>query len=125
MLINHTTFSLRLKLDDIFKGDEQVILENIRHCKKFVGKQFKVIFRNENVSQKDCETFVKRNEKMLFEIHTQITTVNSPFDSCWFLINSDDKDKCKSRYRYDGDILRGISEYLKMIKFFNKGKNLK
>ena len=47
MLINHTTFSLRMKLDDIVGKDEEVILENIRRCKLFVGKTIKVIFRND------------------------------------------------------------------------------
>ncbi len=120
-MINYTTFSLRMKLDDIIGKDEEVILENIRRCKLFVGKTFKVIFRNEDLSEKECKDFVKRNEKMLFEIRTQITSKNSPFDSCWFLINTDESDKCKSRFRYNGDILTGISEYIKMVKHFNKG----
>ena len=114
-------YSLRMKLNDVIGKDEQVILENIRRCKQFSGHGFKVVFWNDNLSSKDCEKFVKRNEKMLFEIRTQITSKNSPFDSCWFLINTDESDKCKSRFRYNGDILTGISEYIKMVKHFNKG----
>ena len=115
-------FSIRMKLDDVIGKDEQIILENIRRCKQFSGKEFKVIFRNDGLSSKECEKFVKRNEKMLFEITTQITSTNSPFDSCWFLINTDNDDKCKSRYRYEGDILTGIAEYIKMVKHFQRSR---
>ena len=98
-------FSIRMKLDDVIVKDDQVILENIRRCKKFAGKEFRVIFWNDGLSSKECEEFVKRNEKMLFEIRTQITSINSPFDNCWFLIDSDNSDKCKRRYNYKGDII--------------------
>ena len=116
-------FSLRMKLNDVIGKDEQVILENIRRCKQFSGKEFKVIFRNDGLSSKKCEEFVKRNEKMLFEITTQITSTNSPFDSCWFLIDSDDSDKCSRRYCFKGKILTGISEYIKMVKHFQRSMN--
>ena len=116
-------FSLRMKLNDVIGEEEQIILENIRRCKQFSGKTFKVIFRNEGLSEKECKKFVKRNEKMLFEIRTQITSINSPFDNCWFLIDSDNSDKCKRRYSYKGDILLGIAEYIKMVKHFKRKIN--
>ena len=120
MKINHTTYSIRMKLNDILGKDETIILENIRRCKLFVGHTFKVILRNDGLSEEECEDFVKRNEKLLFEIRTQITSKNSPFDSCWFLIDSDETDNCRCRYKWKGDILTGIPEYIKMIKHFNK-----
>ena len=116
-------YSLRMKLNDVVGKDEQIILENIRRCKQFVGKQFKVIFRNDGLSSKECEQFVKRNEKMLFEIHTKITSTNSHFDNCWFLIDSDNTDKCKKRYSYKGDILTGIAEYIKVVKHLKRSIN--
>ena len=112
-----------MKLNDVVGKDEQIILENIRRCKQFVGKQFKVIFRNDGLSSKECEQFVKRNEKMLFEIHTKITSINSPFDVCWFLIDKDDSDKSRRRYSCESDILNGIAEYIKMVKYFEKVSN--
>ena len=117
-------YSLRMKLNDVIGKNEQLILENIRRCKQFSGKEFKVIFRNDGLSSKKCEEFVKRNEKMLFEITTQITSTNSPFDSCWFLIDTNNSDKCSSRYKYKGDdILSGITEYIKMVKHFERKMN--
>ena len=112
--------SLRMKLNDVIGKDEQVILENIRRCKLFSGKQFRVIFRNDGLSSEECEKFVKRNEKMLFEVTTQITSVNSSLDNCWFLIDSDDSDKCIRRYSYKGDILTGIAEYIKVVKLIKR-----
>ena len=114
--------SIRMKLDDVIKDIEleKQILENIRYCRKLVGEQFRVIFWNESLTDKQCEEFVKRNEKMLFEISTQITSTNSLFDTCWFLINTDGLDKCSSRYKYKGDILTGITEYIKMVKHFQR-----
>ena len=114
-------FSIRMKLNDVIGKDEQVILENIRMCKQFAGKEFRIIFWNDGLSEKECKKFIKRNEKMLFEIRTQITSINSPFDKCWFLIDSNETDKCKKRYSYKGDILKGITEYIKIVKHL-KGK---
>ena len=111
--------SLRLKLDDILKDKdfEQKVLENIRYCRKIVGKQFRVIFWNKNLSEKECKDFVERNEKLLFEVHTKIT---KRFDFVWFLIQSEG-DKSKWRYQsVDDNILVGISEYLKLVKFLKK-----
>ena len=118
----YTYFSLRMKLDDIIKDKdfEQKILENIRYCRKIVGKQFKVILWNENLTEKQCEDFVKRNEKILFEISTIITTKN--VDS-WFVIDKHNIDKGKYHYKYTGDILSGIVNYLKMIKIRKRIEN--
>ena len=113
-------YSIRMKLNDVIGKDEQVILENIRRCKQFTGHGFKVVFWNDGLSEKKCEEFVKRNEKMLFEISTKITSINSPFDNCWFLIKSDNKDKCKSRYSFKGDVLKGIIKYIEVVKHIRR-----
>ena len=116
-------YSLRMKLDDVIGKDEQTILENIRRCKLFSGKTFKVVFRNEKLSSEECQNFVKRNEKMLFEISTKITSVNSSFDSCWYLIDTDNSDKCTRRYSYKGEILQGLAGYIKMVKLLKEKEN--
>ena len=106
-------FSLRMKLNDVIGDNEQVILENIRRCKQFSGHGFKVIFRNDGLSSKECENFVKRNEKILFEVNTRLT---NKFTNVWFLIDSKESDKSKFRYKFKGDILNGIVNYLKIFK---------
>ena len=113
-------FSLRMKLDDVIKDrdTEKMILENIRRCSKVVGKVFRVIFWHENLSEKECEDFVKRNEHLLFEVNTKIT---QSFSMAWYLIESDG-DKSKWRYKSEGDILDGIASYIRLIKHINKGK---
>jgi hypothetical protein len=110
-------YSIGMKLDDVIKDRdmEQVILENIRRCSTIVGKVFKVVFWHENLTEKDCKAFVKRNEKLLFEIHTKITKIQ---EDVWFSIG---ESKVKEgRYTFDGDILQGISHYLKIINHMKK-----
>jgi len=109
-------YSLRMKLEDVIKDrdTEQTILENIRRCSKIVGKLFKVIFWHNGLSEKDCKEFVKRNEKLLFEVNTSITKTK---EIVWFSIGD---DVSKSRYSFSGEILSGISEYLKIINHIIK-----
>ena len=108
-------YSIGMKLNDVIKDKdtEQIVLENIRRCSKLVGKLFKVVFWHVNLTEQECKEFVKRNEHLLFEVNTQITKMAVPV---WFAID-DDKD---SRYRYDGDILTGISQYIKIINHIKK-----
>tara|TARA_Y100001963_G_C6433015_1_gene287929 strand:+ start:35 stop:442 length:408 start_codon:yes stop_codon:yes gene_type:complete len=110
--INH--LSIRIRLEDIIKdiNYEKKVLENIRRCSRLVGDQFKVVFWNINVSDKECESFVKRNEKLLFEVNTRIT---NKFTNVWFLIDSKESDESKFRYKFKGDILNGIVNYLKIF----------
>ena len=108
-------YSIGMKLNDVIKDKdtEQVILENIRRCSNIVGKMFKVVFWHVNLTEQNCKDFVKRNEHLLFEVHTQITKRIVPV---WFLIG-EGKD---GRYIFDGDILQGISQYLKIINHMKK-----
>ena len=108
-------FSLRMKLDDVVKDRdlENLVLENIRRCNKLVGlNRFQVIFWNVNLTEQECKDFVKRNEKLLFEVNTKIT---KEFGKVWFLVWSDG-DKSVYRYKSESDILNGISGYLELIK---------
>ena len=108
-------YSIRMKLDDVIKDKdtEQVILENIRRCSNIVGKMFKVVFWHVNLTEQNCKDFVKRNEHLLFEVNTKITKVQ---EDVWFLIGEGNSP----RYRCEGDILQGISEYIKMINHIKK-----
>ena len=108
-------YSIRMKLDDVIKDKdtEQVVLENIRRCSKLVGKFFKVEFWHVNLTEQNCKDFVKRNEHLLFEVHTKITKTK---EKVWFSIGEGKAD----RYTFDGDILQGISQYLKIINHIKK-----
>ena len=50
MPYNTVYLSLRMSLDDVVKDSEleKTIIENIRYCRRIVGREFKVIFWNEN-----------------------------------------------------------------------------
>ena len=108
-------YSIRMNLKDVIKDKdtEQIILENIRRCSNIVGKWFKVLLWHDNLTEQECKDFVKRNEHLLFEVHTQITKRIVPV---WFTIG-EGKD---GRYTFDGDILQGISQYLKIINHIKK-----
>ena len=110
-------YSIGMKLDDVIKDrdTEQVVLENIRRCSNIVDKMFKVVFWHVNLTEQNCKDFVKRNEHLLFEVNTKITKIQ---EDVWFSIG---ESKVKDgRYTFDGDILQGISEYLKMINHIKK-----
>ena len=111
-------YSLRMKLDDVVKDKdvEQIILENVRRCSTLVNKEFQVVFWHEHLTEQNCKDFVKRNEHLLFEVNTKIT---KRFENTWFLINSRN-EKSSGRYRYEGGILEGIVEYLKIINHIKK-----
>ena len=108
-------YSIGMKLNDVIKDKdtEQIVLENIRRCSNIVGKFFKVVFWHVNLTEQECKDFVKRNEHLLFEVNTQITKRVIPV---WFAIGDGRED----RYRFDGDILQGISQYLKIINHIKK-----
>ena len=78
-----------------------------------VGKFFKVVFWHVNLTEQECKDFVKRNEHLLFEVNTKITKIQ---EDVWFLIG----EGKGGRYRFDGDILQGISEYIKIINHMKK-----
>ena len=111
-------YSIGMKLNDVIKDKdtEQVILENIRRCSNIVGRSFKVVFWHVNLTEQECKDFVKRNEHLLFEVNTKIT---KRFDGVWFLIDSKN-EKSQGRYRYDGDILKGIVQYIEIINHMKK-----
>jgi hypothetical protein len=111
-------FSIRIKLDDVIKDlkFEKKVIENIRYARKITGKKFRVIFWNQNLTEKQCKKFVERNEKILFEMTTKIT---KRFEYSWFLIKSDG-DKSRWRYKSDEDILKGIASYIKLMKYMNE-----
>ena len=111
--------SLRIKLDDIIiekDSFETKVLENIRYCNKIVGQRFRVIFWNENLSERECKAFIKRNENLLFEVNTKIT---KEFNYVWFLVKGKG-DKSNCIYHTGNDIVNGIPQYLKLAKFLIK-----
>ena len=114
-------YSIRMNLEDVIKDKdtEQTVLENIRRCSKIVGRPFKVVFWHVNLTEQECKDFVKRNEHLLFEVNTKIT---KRFDKVWFLIDSKN-ERSKGRYRYDGDILKGIVQYLEIIQHMKRRDN--
>ena len=120
MVYNTVFLSLRMSLDNVVKDSEleKTIIENIRYCRRIIGKEFKIIFWNKDLSENEVKEFVKRNNDILFEINTEIT---KEFNLAWFVIGTEDESK--HRYMYNGGILEGISNYLKLSKILLKRRN--
>ena len=116
LVVEH--LSLGIILDDVISNRELElkIIENVRYCRKSIGKVFKVIFINKNVPENEVKEFFKRHEKVLFEINTTFT---KNAQVVWFMISGDD-DNTKYRYKFKGSILKGIVEYRKMINILKK-----
>ena len=111
-------FSVGIRLDNIVKSTEieQNILRKLAECKKISGKMFKVIFWHENLTEKQCKDFIKRNQKILFDFNSEIT--KDP-KNLWFWINSG-KNNFIHRYKYEGDIIDGLNVYLKIVNHMKK-----
>ena len=121
MVYNTVFLSLRIKLDDVIKDsiEEQKIIENIRYCRRIIGKEFKVIFWNQNLLEDEVKNFIKRHNNILYEINTEIT---KEFQLAWFVVG--EEDKSKHRYLFTGNILNGIVNYLKVAKVLLKKERL-
>ena len=113
--------SLWIFLDDVVKDVdfEKQVLENVRFCRKSLGKLFKVVFLNKNLSEDDVKNFFKRNQSILFEVNTKITKHENVV---WFIIG-DFGDNIKYRYNYRGTILKGIVEYRNIVNILMKKEN--
>ena len=86
--------SLKMSLDEIIEEGldyERKVLENLFMFSTFFGsKIFKVIFLHKNVKKEVIEEFVLRNEKILFQINTKITSTDC---NAWFSIEKEEDKK--------------------------------
>ena len=117
MVYNTVFLSLRMKLDEVVKDldYEKRVIENIKYCRRIIGKEFKVIFWNKELLESEVKDFIKRNSETLIEVNTEIT---KEFNICWFVIG--EEDESKHRYMYNGEILSGIAAFLKVSKILIK-----
>ena len=106
-----------MKLDEVVKDldYEKKVIENIKYCRRIIGKEFKVIFWNKELLESEVKDFIKRNSETLIEVNTEIT---KEFNICWFVIG--EEDESKHRYMYNGEILSGIAAFLKVSKILIK-----
>lgn len=119
MVYNSVYRALRIKLDDFINSkDEQLIMENLRRCRYIAGKQFSLILWNENLEEEEVKSFFKRYSDLLFILNTKIT---KKFSITWFIINTNDVngDKSKYRYKWNGSVLEGLVHYNKMMSHLN------
>ena len=115
-------YSIRIELDEVLKNKEhtQLVFENLKHCKRNVGLRFKVILWHKKLDKKTIKDFTIKNKELLFELNAQIT---AQFNKSWFLIKSSESEISDARYRYEGDVIDGIVEYLKIVKHIIRRDN--
>ncbi len=119
IMVYNTSRNIRIKLDDIIKDKktEQLIMENLRRCKYFAGKDFALVLWNENLSEDRVKSFFKKHQELLFMLNTKIT---KKFNRVWFLINNNTGgDESKYRYKWNGSILEGLIQYNMLINHMN------
>ncbi len=111
-----TYFSCRITLDKVVSDlkHEKVVIENIKRCKRFAGKGFRLILWNKNLSVKEVKDFIDRNEKDLFDVNTKITKRFTSY--CWLLVDDSNEDKSRFRFKYTGNILDGLVKYIELLK---------
>ena len=119
------SLSLKISLDEIMEEGldyERKVMENLFRFSNYVGSQhFKVIFYHSSTDKKEIESFVGRNENILFQINTKITSSEC---QAWFTIQKTKKDiSGKYRYKYVGKIIDGLSQYFKMVKHLKDKEN--
>jgi len=110
-------YSIGLRLDDVIhdKDFEQQVFDNLRRCKRLLKTKFKVLFYHDKLSKEEINSFVIRNKDILFELSTEIT---ADYKKCWFLV--DDENRDGARYRFQGNILNGIVQFLELVKGFER-----
>ena len=108
-------FCLRLSLDDvILESSESDVMKLLLKCRNLSGKNFQVIFWNQSLSKKQCSDFKKRNRAYFHKLNINITDDYS--ENVWFLIENFLRNDVSSyRYKFVGNLLSGINEYIKIV----------
>jgi len=112
-------FSIRVELDKVLLDDNytQLVFENLQRCKRIIGLKFNVTFWCNKLDKKTIDKFIIGNKDKLTNLSATLTM--EP-DSVWFLIKSSAEETSSARYTYDGDILKGIVQYLGIINHMIK-----
>ena len=111
--------SVMIKLNDVIMDGEVEgkIINKLLECKNLSGKMFKVFFWHKDLTEKDCKEFVMRNEDILFELNTEITKLNK---DTWLIVDSISENESKWRYKWDGGIISGLDEYIRLVNHTKK-----
>ena len=112
--------SIAISLDDLTFdiSEEKNIIQYLKKCKGSFSKNFKVYFFNENLTENQIKNFISRNSDDLFFINSEIT--KSKIIYSWFVINLD-KDAVNSwRYKFVGNILNGLKQYIDILNHIER-----
>lgn len=106
--------SIGLYLNHIIDRDDiDKILNELKKCKEKTYGKFMLILFSENLSENKLKLFTKKYGNILFDIHTKFT--NKKTFRVGFFIDNFDCGIKNYRYRYEGDVYNGISEYINLL----------
>jgi|7_EtaG_2_1085326.scaffolds.fasta_scaffold00666_15 hypothetical protein len=98
-------------------GIEDKCFQLLKHCRTVTKGAFCIIFYHDDIPETEIKQFVNKNSEILFDLVTQITSNRDEY--VFFLINSDASINDNYRYLFRGPVLRGLTEYLDLIKHIN------
>ena len=105
--------SIGLNLDDVLECELNVI-GLLEKCKQHTNGSFKVFLFQNGVPETKVEEFIKRNNKNL--INNNIEISNKINERVFFLITKKSSLNENYRYKVEGNIITGLSEYIKMMQ---------
>ena len=119
-MIMRVNISITLLLDDIVSNEsrEKEVIDYLMICRNAFSKKFKVFFVNKNLNQKQVKDFIKRNSDTLFLLNSEFTKTQIQYS--WFTINLDRSFVKNWRYQYVGDLINGLDQYIKMLRYIEK-----
>tara|TARA_Y100000310_G_scaffold81691_1_gene78244 strand:- start:651 stop:1052 length:402 start_codon:yes stop_codon:yes gene_type:complete len=115
--------SIGLFLDHIIDRDDiGTILNEIKICSDMTGGKFMLILFNQNLSENKLKSFTKKHSDVLFNVHTKFTQKKT--FRVGFFIDIIDCGIENYRYRYKGDIYKGINEYKHLLKHISRREGI-
>ena len=106
--------SIGLFLDHIIDRDDMDnILNEIKICKDSTHGKFMLILFNQSLSENKLKSFTKKHSEILFDVHTKFTQKKT--FRVGFFIDIFDCGIMNYRYRYEGDVYKGINAYKQLL----------
>ena len=107
--------SIGLFLDHIIiRDDISNVLNEIKICKEKTNGKFMLVLFHSNLNENKLKVFAKKYSDILFRLHTKFTK-NKNF-RIGFFIDSFDCSIKNYRYRYEGNIYKGMQEYKNLTR---------
>ena len=107
--------SIGLFLDHMIDRDDiGIILSKVKTCKDITHGKFMLILFHRDLKENKLKSFTKKYSDILFGVHTKFTQKIT--SRVGFFIDAFDCSIENYRYRYEGDVLKGLESYTQLLK---------